>query len=155
MGRPGNSLAAVIPENMMAANKITVNTDLKKPDFTFIHGFISKAQWANARTLKEVKLCAAHSLNFAIYSNDVQIGYARVVTDYVVLAYVMDIFTDQQNRNQGDARQLMESMLGSTDLKNIKVWKLGTGEAHFLYDKFGFKPLSKPGNMMERLLSDQ
>jgi hypothetical protein len=35
------------------------------------------------------------------------------------------------------------------DLKGLKRWGLGTKDAHGLYEKYGFKPLSRPEIMME------
>jgi hypothetical protein len=36
-------------------------------------------------------------------------------------------------------------------LKNIKIWRLATSDAHFLYEKFGFKALAHPEKMMEKV----
>ena len=33
-----------------------------------------------------------HSLNYGLFINDEQVGYARVLTDHVAFAYLMDVF---------------------------------------------------------------
>ncbi|HOZ87699.1 MAG TPA: hypothetical protein PL029_08075 [Bacteroidia bacterium] len=88
--------------------------------------------------------------------NDLQVGSARIVTDYIVLAYLMDAFIDRQHRNKGYLRQLMESMIGNPDLKNIKVWKRATSEAHFLYDPAAtlVKTRQHDGKVVDRSVID-
>ena len=132
---------------------ITINTDTEKLDISFIHHFISNTYWAKGRTVAEVQTCINNSLNFGIYLNNKQIGYARVVTDYVAFAYLMDVFITEEHRNKGYSSLLMEFILQNEALKKIKVWRLATTDAHFLYEKFGFKPLKSPEKMMERITS--
>jgi hypothetical protein len=42
-------------------------------------------------------------------------------------------------------------MMNEPVLKNIKIWRLATSDAHFLYEKFGFKALAHPEKMMEKV----
>jgi hypothetical protein len=63
-------------------NKFIINTDKSKLDFNFIHHFISNSYWAKNRTVEDMKTCIDNSLNFGVYYQSKQIGYARVVTDY-------------------------------------------------------------------------
>ena len=37
-------------------------------------------------------------------------------------------------------------------LKKVKIWRLATKDAHFLYEKFGFAPLAYPERMMEKII---
>jgi len=37
-------------------------------------------------------------------------------------------------------------------LKEVKIWRLATTDAHFLYEKFGFTPLAHPEKMMEKVM---
>ncbi|MES2654653.1 MAG: GNAT family N-acetyltransferase [Bacteroidota bacterium] len=134
-------------------NSITITTDTEKLDIPFIHHFISNTYWAKDRTVAEVQTCINNSLNFGIYLNNKQIGYARVVTDYVAFAYLMDVFITEEHRNKGYSSQLMEFILKNEALEKVKVWRLATTDAHFLYEKFGFKPLKSPEKMMERITS--
>ncbi|MES2381331.1 MAG: GNAT family N-acetyltransferase [Bacteroidota bacterium] len=134
-------------------DSITITTDTEKLDITFIHHFISNTYWAKGRTVAEVKTCIENSFNFGIYLNNQQIGYARVVTDYVAFAYLMDVFITEEHRNKGYSSRLMDFILQHEALEKVKVWRLATTDAHFLYEKFGFKPLKSPEKMMERINS--
>ena len=78
--------------------RITVSTDKSKLDVPFIQHFLKDIYWAAGRTIAEVQTTIAHSFCFGIYLGDKQIGFARVITDYVVFAYVMDVFITEEYR---------------------------------------------------------
>lgn len=132
---------------------ITVSTDKSKLDVPFIQDFLKDIYWAAGRTIEEVQTTIDASVCFGIYLNDKQIGFARVITDYVVFAYLMDVFIDEKHRGKGYSSILIEYMMHEPLLKNIKIWRLATSDAHFLYEKFGFTKLNHPEKMMERILS--
>lgn len=133
-------------------NTITISTDKNQLDIEFIHAFISNTYWAKGRTLAEVKTCIDHSLNFGIYLNNQQIGYARLVTDYVAFAYLMDVFISEEYQKLGYSSLLMDFILKYEPLANVKVWRLATTDAHYLYQKFGFAPLKSSEKMMEKIV---
>ena len=128
---------------------LIITSDKEKLDMEFITGFISQSYWAKDRTLKEMQTCVDNSLNFGVFLADQQIGYARVVTDYFQFAYLMDVFIDEKYRGLGYSKILMKHILESESLKDVKVLRLATADAHELYKQFGFTGLSKPENMME------
>lgn len=126
-----------------------ISTDPQKLDIPFIHQFLTKAYWAKGRTQEEVENCIRNSLNFGIYLGGKQIGFARVISDFVVFGYLMDVFIDEKFRGKGYSKMLVENILNHPKLKNLKMWRLGTSDAHGLYSQFGFKPLEFPEKMME------
>ncbi len=129
---------------------ILISTEKQKLDLVFIHHFIAASYWAKGRTIEEVKICIDNSLNFGVYLNGKQIGYARVITDYIIFAYLMDVFIDVNYRKQGYSKLLIENILSNSLLKNVKTWKLATQDAHYLYKKFGFNSIEHPERMMEK-----
>ena len=131
---------------------ITISTDKNKLDVAFIQDFLKDIYWAAGRTIEEVQTTIEHSFCFGIYSDDQQIGFARVITDYVVFAYLMDVFIDEKHRGNGYSSLLIDAMMKEPQLKNIKIWRLATTDAHFLYEKFGFKLLAHPEKLMEKIL---
>ncbi len=128
---------------------LIITSDKNRLDIEFITGFISQSYWAKDRTMAMTQKCIDHSLNFGVFLDEQQIGYARVVTDYVQFAYLMDVFIDENHRGKGYSKTLMKHILENDLLKDIKVWRLATADAHELYRQFGFTGLSKPENMME------
>jgi GNAT superfamily N-acetyltransferase len=131
---------------------IVVSTDKNKLNVPFIQHFLKDIYWAAGRTMEEVQTTIDSSICFGIYLNEVQIGFARVITDYVVFAYVMDVFITEEHRGKGYSSILIENMMNEPQLKQVKIWRLATSDAHFLYEKFGFKSLAHPEKMMEKVI---
>ena len=130
---------------------VSVSTDKKKLNVPFIQDFLKDIYWAAGRTIEEVQTTIDSSVCFGIYLDEVQIGFARVITDYVVFGYLMDVFIAQEHRGNGYSSVLISAMMNEPVLKNIKIWRLATSDAHFLYEKFGFKALAHPEKMMEKV----
>lgn len=131
---------------------ISVSTDKTKLDVSFIQNFLKDIYWAAGRTIDEVQTTIDSSFCFGIYLDDVQIGFARVITDYVVFAYLMDVFIAEEHRGKGYSSILISAVMNEPVLRNIKIWRLATSDAHYLYEKFGFKALAHPEKMMEKVL---
>ena len=132
---------------------ITVSTDKTKLDVAFLQNFLKDIYWAAGRTMEEVQTTIDASFCFGIYLDDKQIGFARVVTDYVVFAYLMDVFIDKTHRGNGYSSILIDAMMKEPQLQQVKIWRLATSDAHFLYEKFGFTALAHPEKMMEKVIS--
>ncbi|WP_300567029.1 GNAT family N-acetyltransferase [Flavobacterium sp.] len=131
---------------------IEVSTDKKKLNVPFIQHFLKDIYWAAGRTMEEVQTTIDSSFCFGIYLDNEQIGFARVITDYVVFAYVMDVFIIEGHRGKGYSSILIDNMMNEPQLKEVKIWRLATSDAHFLYSKFGFKSLAHPEKMMEKVM---
>ena len=131
---------------------LTVSTDKTKLDLAFIQHFLKDIYWTAGRTLEEVQTTIDHSFCFGIYLGEQQVGFARVITDYVVLAYVMDVFIDKKHRGKGYSTVLIDAMIKDPKLQQVKIWRLATADAHFLYEKFGFALLAHPERMMEKVI---
>jgi GNAT superfamily N-acetyltransferase len=130
---------------------IAISTDKTKLNVPFIQDFLKDIYWAAGRTIDEVQTTIDNSFCFGIYLNDVQIGFARVITDYVVFAYLMDVFITKEYRGNGYSSILINAMMHEPVLQEVKIWRLATSDAHYLYEKFGFKALAHPEKMMEKL----
>jgi GNAT superfamily N-acetyltransferase len=131
---------------------ITVSTDKTKLDVPFIQHFLKDIYWAAGRTIEEVQTTIDNSFCFGIFLDNKQIGFARVITDYVVFAYVMDVFITEEHRGKGYSSVLIDRMINEPVLKDVKIWRLATTDAHFLYKKFGFTALKSPEKMMEKVV---
>jgi GNAT superfamily N-acetyltransferase len=107
--------------------------------------------WAAGRTIDEVQTTIDASFCFGIFEDEDQIGFARVITDYVVFAYLMDVFIDEKHRGKGYSTILIDTMMKEPQLQQVKIWRLATSDAHFLYEKFDFTHLAHPEKMMEKI----
>lgn len=136
-------------------NNFSISTDKSKLNLDLISDFLmSKSYWAKDRTRHVIERSIENSFCFGVYSNSGdQIGFARVVTDFAVFAWLMDIFILEDYRGNGIGQKLMDQILTHPDLKSVQRWGLGTKDAHELYKKFGFRSLLKPEVMMERIIA--
>ena len=116
-----------------------------------IHDYLSQqSYWARGRSLDTLKRSIENSLCFGIYeASGRQVGFARVVSDYAVFAWIMDLFVLPSHQKQGLSKLLMQAIMSEPLLQNLQRWGLNTNDAHTLYEKFGFKNLSKPEIGME------
>jgi GNAT superfamily N-acetyltransferase len=135
-------------------SEYTISTDPRRLDLDLIHDFLSRrSYWAAGRSRERVVRSIEHSLPFGLYHASGQVGFARVVTDDVVIAYLADVFVLEAHRGRGLGKWLVETVLGAPELQKIRVWTLGTRDAHALYRRFGFAE-PRPGVWMERLDAD-
>ncbi len=131
---------------------IEISTDKNRLDIDLIHQFLTQTYWAKGRTIEEVQNTIDNSLNFGVYLNNVQIGYARICTDYTVFAYLLDVFILPEYRGRGYSKKLMTYIIEEPKLKTCKTWMLKTVDAHNLYKQFGYTELKNPELVMERIL---
>lgn len=131
-----------------------ISTNKNELNVALIHEFLTNSYWAKGRTVSEVKKTIKHSLCFGIYVDKKQIGFARVVSDYAIFAYLMDVFIIEEYRGNGYATLLINHIMKERRLKGIKRWGLITRDAHFLYKKFGFEKHEYPENVMFKVKKD-
>jgi len=130
---------------------ITVSTDKSKLDINGIHGFLSESYWAKGRTQEQVKQSIENAICFGIYLKNNQIGFARVLSDKVAFAYLMDVFILEKYRGNGFSQALLTAIFNNQELKNVSKWFLATRDAHGLYRKFGFREVARPERLMEKV----
>lgn len=131
---------------------IEISIDKSKLQVGVIHQYLTETYWAKGRTLEEVKKTIESCLCFGVYMEEKQIGFARVCTDYLVFAYLMDVFILPEYQGKGYSKQLMKAIIEAPELQTCKVWMLKTSDAHNLYKQFGYTELKHPEKLMERLL---
>jgi len=131
---------------------IEISTDKSKLDIEVIHAFLTESYWAKGRTIDQVQKSIDNSLCFGIYLNNVQIGFARSVTDFTIYVYLMDVFIVPEVRGKGYSKKLMKAILEEPRLQGCSDWTLKTKDAHGLYEQFGFTRAQHPEKIMERIL---
>ena len=127
---------------------LDISTDKERLDKEIIYSFLASAYWSKGRSKHEIDISIDNSLVFGVYKGDEQIGFARLVSDYAVFAYLMDVFIIESERGHGYGKELMEFILAYPPLKLVKIWSLGTSTAHDLYRKYGFEVIDNPENLM-------
>jgi GNAT superfamily N-acetyltransferase len=129
----------------------TISTNNNRLDIHTIHDFVAnQSYWAQGRSIETMQRALDNSLNFGLYKQNLQIGFARVVTDYATFAWIADVFVLPDYRGRGFSKWLMEVILSHPELQAFRRWVLATKDAHTLYARFGFIPLHRPERWMER-----
>jgi GNAT superfamily N-acetyltransferase len=126
-----------------------ISTDPARIDFIAVHAFLTNSYWARGIPLETVQRSIENSLCFGIYHADLQIGFARVITDRATFAYLADVFVLPAYRGRGLSRWLLECILQHPDLQGLRRWMLATQDAHGLYAQYGFARLKSPERWME------
>lgn len=132
-----------------------ISTDKARLNLEVIHHFLSTSSyWAQDISLERVKRALEYSLTFGIYREDLQVGFARLVTDYATIAYLDDVFILEPFRGQGLGTWLLAVIRSHPDVQGLKRWLLLTRDAHGLYQKAGFTVIQRPERFMEVLDMD-
>ena len=128
-----------------------ISTDKTLFDVDMIYDFLAnRSYWAKGRSRETVEKSIAGSMCFGVFdAENKQAGFARVVSDYAVFAWLLDVFILEDHRGKGLGKMLLTAIMSHEGLQGLKRWGLGTMDAHGLYEKFGFKLLSSPERMME------
>lgn len=128
-----------------------ISCDSSRFDLAAIHAFLTTSYWSPGIPLSVVERAIRHSLCFGAFAGDSQVGFARVVTDRATFGYLADVFVLPDHRGRGVCRQIMDTVIAHPDLKGLRRWMLATRDAHALYARYGFGPLSAPERLMEVL----
>lgn len=126
-----------------------LSTDPSKLDRDVVFNFLTHdSYWGRGRSRDVFDRSIVNSLNIGIYFGNMQIGFARVVTDRATFGWICDVFIIPAHRRNGLASWMIESIQQHPDLQCLRSIFLATRDAHSLYAKFGFKPLEDPSRFM-------
>jgi len=108
-----------------------------------LHKLYQNEWWTKGRTLPDVKKMLRHTdIIFALCENQSGklIAFARVLTDRVYKALILDVIVETDYRSQGLGKQLMEMILDHPQLSQIKHFELYClPELVPFYKKWGFQ----------------
>jgi GNAT superfamily N-acetyltransferase len=129
----------------------SISTDNTLLNLDRIYKFLDEGSyWANGIPRERLTRAIENSLCFGIYNEDVQAGFARVVTDRATFAYICDVFILPEHRGVGLSKWLIQTIVEYPELQGLRRWSLATSDAHGLYSQFGFTPISRPEVWMEK-----
>ena len=124
-------------------NNYLVSTDREKLDMQAVHQYLTRSTWAKGIDPETVAASTENSLNFGIYHNESQIGFARLITDYATFAYLCDVYVLEEYQGDGLGRWLMECIHEHPVFERLRRIMLFTTTAPWLYEKFGYEPVNK------------
>ena len=114
-----------------------VSDDKDKIQLDRVCQMLNATYWAQDRPREIIAKSIENSICFGIYRDEVQIGFARCVTDYATFYWLADVIVDDEYRGQGLGKVLVEAAVKHEQLQGC-FGILGTKDAHGLYEKYGF-----------------
>lgn len=137
-------MTAVLPGTDMNEKEYEIDTNKKRLDLAMIHDILAnESYWAEGIPFEVMERSIECSLCFGVYNQGRQVGFARVVTDYATTAYVGDVFIIESCRGRGLGKRLVKAIIDHPELAGLRLWFLGTRDAHGLYEKYGFRKITE------------
>lgn len=121
----------------------TVTTDTKLFDIDSIHQYLTRSSWAEGIDIDTVKQSINNSLCFGLFDGDIQIGFARIITDGVTFGYLCDVYVLETWQHQQLGRRLMECCQSHPVMTRLRRIMLVTSTAPWLYEKMGYSPVNR------------
>lgn len=115
-----------------------------------IHAYLTRSYWSPGIPEGLVAKAIAHSLVVGAYGpGGAQVGFARMATDHATFGYLADVFVLEAHRGKGLSRAMVEALLALPEVRGFRRILLATRDAHGLYEKLGFEPLTDPKPLMQ------
>jgi GNAT superfamily N-acetyltransferase len=106
--------------------------------------------WSGGLQTSVFDAALEHSLCFsALTVGGDFVGFGRMVTDRASFAYWADVYVDAAHRARGLGRALTRSALDHPALATCRRILLATRDAHEVYARHGFGPLTDASIFME------
>jgi len=116
--------------------EIIYKTDVKNIDWTEMKSTLSQDNFDNGRTPEQLKASFENSYAICIaYVNSRIVGSARVLSDGVCNAYLVDVWTLSEFRRKGIASTMIKKLMSQLSGQHVY---LQTDDASELYAKLGF-----------------
>ncbi|NVK64067.1 MAG: GNAT family N-acetyltransferase [Flavobacteriales bacterium] len=131
-------------------SEVIITKDKSTLDIAMIVDYLQNSYWGKERSAETIERSIEHSICFGAYLDGQQIGFARVVSDQSVFAYIMDVFILDDYKGCGYGTAIMEAVMTDQLLVDVENWQLRTLDAHELYKKFGFTELEFPERSMAK-----
>jgi len=116
-----------------------------------VHAMLSTTFWSPGITKEEIASGIRNSaLVVGAYASDgSQVGFCRVISDKTRFAYLLDVVVAEDCHRQGIGRAMVRFAVTHPELRHVYQWLLKTSDAHGVYAKCGFAPLSDAQKWME------
>ena len=119
----------------------TISSEKKQVDIDALQDMLSRTYWVKDRRREEVEKSVANSLCFSLFKGDEQVGFARVLTDGVAYAVILDMVIREDFRGQGLGRWLLQCLVEHPQVVPLRQ-VLWTSNADGFYQKLGFEEMS-------------
>lgn len=120
------------------SDQVNYSTALENVDWQEMKSTLAADHFDNGRTPRQLRESFENSYaTVIVYANKRIIGTARVLSDGVCNAYIVDVWTLSAYRRRGIARTMMEMLLAKLEGQHVYLF---TDDAVEFYSQLGFKP---------------
>jgi predicted GNAT family acetyltransferase len=117
--------------------EIVYRMDLENIDWEVMKADLKEDRFDNGRSPEQYRRSFASSYAVCIaWDGPRVIGNARVISDGVCNAYIIDVWTQSAYRHRGIATQMMKRLIGRLHGQHVYLF---TDDAQDFYHKLGFK----------------
>ncbi|MGE3801038.1 MAG: GNAT family N-acetyltransferase [Candidatus Kapaibacterium sp.] len=117
-------------------SNIRYTTDLADVSWEEMKRVLVEDRFDNLRTPKQLRESFENSFKAVVaYANSSIIGTARVLSDGVCNAYIVDVWTYSPYRRRGVAKRMVEMLTESLDGQHVALF---TEDAKMFYEAIGF-----------------
>lgn len=118
-----------------------VSSQREDVDMDVLYNLLKDSYWAKDRPRKAVEKSVQTSLCFSLLRDQEQIGFARVLTDKMAYAIILDMIIEKAYRGQGLGKWLLTCICNNhPEIKHLRQ-VLWTGSAEDFYQQAGFKEM--------------
>jgi N-acetylglutamate synthase-like GNAT family acetyltransferase len=135
---PGKGFVDMIWEK----DNFTISSEKKHVDIDTLHDMLSRSYWARDRSREDIEKSVENSLCFSLLKDEQQIGFARVLTDTMAYAIILDMIIRENFRGRGLGKWLLECICDHPEVTHLRQ-VLWTGDADDFYRQGGFDEMSK------------
>lgn len=132
-----------------------ITSDRAEIDRERVHRWLSDdSYWAAGRSRARQDAAIDGSRCYGVIDDSAgeQVAFARVVTDGATFAWLCDVYVDRAHRGRGVSVALVGHIVRELEALDLRRWALRTGDAHGLYERFGFTELDELETWMVREL---
>ncbi|WP_185907890.1 GNAT family N-acetyltransferase [Psychrobacillus soli] len=126
--------------------------ELSERHLNELHNLFKNEWWTQHRELSEIKKMVENSsvvIGLVNSETEELIGFARVITDTIYRAFIFDVMTKENFRNNGIGKILIESILEHPLVQNVDRVELYCPDRLVgYYEKFGFSTDVNGSNLM-------
>jgi len=119
-----------------------ISSEKNHVDIDALHALLSRSHWAKGRSREAIEKTVTNSLCFSLINGNKQIGFARVITDGVTYAVMLDMIIHEDFRGQGLGKWLVQCIGEHPDVVPLRQ-VLWTSVAYDFYQKSGFEEMPK------------
>ncbi|MFZ8932547.1 MAG: GNAT family N-acetyltransferase [Bacteriovoracaceae bacterium] len=121
-------------------------SDLNSDHLKTLEKLLNKTYWGKEITYSELYTTVSQSsLIFAYKNREAKlVAFARVLTDYIAKAFILDFVVDDKYQGLGVGSQLLDEIINCTELKKVRHLELYCKKDVIpFYSRVGFKKANK------------